>query len=131
MIEGAVEPPNTNAGRLIETSNRFTNSLLTIGEKRSRKQLLVANSELNRAQLSEEWQTMTLGVANLAHRAKTVAAWASSAALLAAGVRALRRGPAPLGTAKSSWVQKMLNRARLASTIWFAFRARSEKDEHK
>jgi len=31
----------------------------------SRKQLLIAESELNRAQLSEEWQTMTHGVRDL------------------------------------------------------------------
>ena len=96
----------------------------------SRKQLLIAESELNRAQLSEEWQTITHGVRDVAHRAKTIAAWASSAALLVAGVTALRRHrPAP-GTAKSSWFQKILNGARLASTIWFAFRAHRHKEEH-
>src|SRR5208337_3744941 len=54
----------------------------------SRKRLLIAESELNRAQLSEEWQTMRHGARDLARRAKTIAAWASSAALLAAGVTA-------------------------------------------
>ena len=97
----------------------------------SRKQLLIAESELNRAQLSEEWETIAHGVRDLAHRAKTVAVWASSAALLVAGVTALRRGtPAP-GTSKSSWFQKILNGARMASTIWFAFRARGEKEGYK
>jgi hypothetical protein len=93
----------------------------------TRKKLLIAESELNRAQVSEEWQTMTHGVVDLAHRAKSFAAWASSAALLAAGVTALRRGPPVPGTAKSSRFQKILNGARLASTIWVAFRARGEK----
>ena len=97
----------------------------------SRKQLLIAESDLNRAQLSEEWQIMTHGVRDLAHRAKTMAAWASSAALLVAGVTALRRGPPAPGTAKSSWFQTILNGARLASTIWFAFRARGEKEEQE
>jgi hypothetical protein len=131
MIEDPMEPPNTNAGRFVETSNRFARRQLTIGEKRSRKQLLVADSELNRAQLSQEWQTMTLGVANLGHRAKTMAAWASSAALLAAGVSTLRRGPVALGNVKSSWVQNILGGARLGSTIWFAFRNRGQKDKRK
>jgi hypothetical protein len=98
-----------------------------VGLLESRKQLLIAESELNRAQVSEEWRTMTQGVAGLAHRAGTIAAWASSAALLAAGVRALRRGPPAPGTAKSSRFQKILNGARLASTIWVAFRAHGEK----
>ena len=96
-----------------------------------RKQLLIAESELNRAQLSEEWQRMAHGVRNLAHRARTIAALASSATLLVAGVTALWRGPRTAGTVKSSWFQKILNGARLASTIWFALRARGEKEEPK
>ncbi len=94
-----------------------------------RKQLLIAESELNRAQLSEEWQTLRHGALDLAHRAKTIAAWASSAALLAAGVAALRRGPPAPGAAKPSRFQTLLNAARLASNIWFAFRARAKKEE--
>jgi hypothetical protein len=97
----------------------------------SRKQLLIAESELSRVQLSEEWQTITHGVVDLAHRAKTIVAWASSAALLVAGVKALRRGPPAPGGAKSSWFQSILHGARLGSTIWSAFRARGEKKEHK
>ncbi len=95
----------------------------------SRKQLLIAESELNRAHLSEEWETITHGVARLAHRAKTIAAWASSAGLLAAGVSAWRRGPSTPGTPARSWVQKMLNGARLASTVWVAFRSHGEKKQ--
>jgi hypothetical protein len=37
----------------------------------SRKQVLIAEGELNRVQLSEEWQTITHGIVDLAHRAKT------------------------------------------------------------
>jgi hypothetical protein len=92
---------------------------------------LIAESELNRAQLSEEWQTMAHGVRDLAHRAKTVAVWASSAALLVAGVTALRRGPPAPGTAKSSWFKKILEGARVASAIWFAFRARGHQEERQ
>ena len=95
----------------------------------SRKQLLIAESELNRAQLSEEWHTMTHGVRDLAHRAKTIAAWASSAALVVAGVTALRRDSTRSGTAMSSWFQKILKGARVASTLWLAFRSRGEKNE--
>jgi hypothetical protein len=97
----------------------------------SRKQLLIAESELNRTQLSEEWQTMAHGVRGLLRRAKTIAAWGSSAALLVAGVTALRRGPPAPGTAKTSWLQKILNGARVASAIWFAFRARSHEEQYK
>jgi len=96
----------------------------------SRKQLLIAESELNRAQVLEEWQTIVQGVVDFVHRAKTMATWTSSAAVLAAAVTGLRRGPSKPGTAKSSWVQNILSGARLASTIWFAFHARGEKREH-
>jgi predicted ATPase len=68
-----------------------------------RKQLLIAESELNRAQLSEEWRTMAHGVRDLAHQAKTMAAWASVAAFLVAGWTVWRRGRLAPGVAKSSW----------------------------
>lgn len=97
----------------------------------SRKQLLIAESELNRAQLSEDWQTIEHSVREVAHRAKTIGGWASSAVMLVAGVAALRRGPTAPGNAKSSWFQKILAGARVASTIWFAFRSRREKKEHR
>jgi hypothetical protein len=50
--------------------------------------------------------------------------------MLVAGVAALRRGPPGPDKPKSSWFQKILNGARVASTIWFAFRARAEKEGH-
>ena len=95
----------------------------------ARKQLLVAESELNRQQLSAEWQAMAHGVRNFAHRTKTMVAWASSTALLVAGVAALRRAPPRSRDAKSSWLQKILKGARAASTLWLAFRPLGEKHE--
>ena len=97
----------------------------------SRKQLLIAESELNRAQMSEEWRTMAQGVRNRAYRVNTMGAWISSAALLLTGLAALRRGPLAPGTAKSSWFQDIVNGARLASTIWLALRAPGQQDERK
>ena len=94
-----------------------------------RKQLLVAESELNRAELADEWQAMAHGVRDFAYRARSIAAWASSAALLVAGVNALRRAPPKSGAAKSSSFQKILDGARVASTLWFTFRARGDKHE--
>jgi hypothetical protein len=97
----------------------------------ARKQLLIAESELNRAQLSEEWRTLTHGVGDLAHRANTMGAWVSSVAMLVAGLLARRSCPLPPGAAKPSWFQKILNGARLAATIWLAFRAGGEKEVHQ
>jgi hypothetical protein len=92
----------------------------------SRKQLLIAESEINRAQLSEEWRTMAHGAGSLAHRAKTIGSWASATALLVVGVAGLRRGPRAAGV-KSGRFPRILNGVRLASAIWLAFRARGER----
>ena len=89
--------------------------------------MLIAESELNRAQLSLEWMAMTHGIRGLSHRVRQVGAWASAAAALLTGLTTWRsRAPS---AAKSSWLQKLLNGARWASTIWFAFRARGQKEE--
>ena len=72
---------------------------------------------------------MAHGVRDLAHQARTIAAWASSAALLVAGFTALRRSPPAPGAAKLSWFQKILSGARVASMVWSAFRARGQKEE--
>jgi hypothetical protein len=90
----------------------------------SRKQLLIAESELNRAQLSEEWQTMTHGLRDLAHQSKTIGAWASAGALLVAALAAFRHRKAMPAEEKPSWFQTVLKGAQLANSIWLAFRPR-------
>jgi len=90
----------------------------------SRKQLLIAESELNREQLIEEWQTMSLGVHALGARVKSISSLASAAALLAAGVSVFRRGRASPNGAKASWLGMALKGAKVASAIWVACRAR-------
>jgi len=90
----------------------------------SRKRLLVAESEINRVQLLNEWQTMTVGVRSLADQVKSVSSLASAAALLVAGVAAFRRGRASPSGGKSSWLQTALKGAQVASSIWLAIRAR-------
>lgn len=88
-----------------------------------RKQLLVAESEINRFRLAEEWQAMTQGVRGLAHRTKTVAVWGAPAAVVMAALAAFwRRKSAPTAP-QSTWLQRMVNGVRLASTCWFAYRA--------
>ena len=93
----------------------------------SRKQRLLAESDLSRARLSEEWRTMAHRTGGLARRAATVGAWASSAVLLVAGVTVLRRGPRPARALKSGWFPMLLKGVRLASAIWQGFHARGEK----
>jgi len=88
-----------------------------------RKQLLLAESELNRAQLAGDMVALKSGVRTLANRAKSFESIASSAAILVAGLAAFRRGePANIG-AKPSWPQIILKSASLVSTLWLAFRS--------
>ena len=90
----------------------------------SRKQILIAESEINRAQLLGEWQAMTDGIRGLSDRVKSVGSIASAAAVLLAGLSAFRRGKSVSTGAKSSWFQSALNGAQLAGSLWLAYRAR-------
>lgn len=95
------------------------------------KQLLLAESELNRALLAGDMAALAAGVGALTDRARCFGWIASSAALLAAGVAAFQRGK-PVGeNAKCSWGQRILNGVRLASTIWFTFRGYGKNVERK
>jgi hypothetical protein len=96
-----------------------------------RKELLVAESELNRAQLVEEWQAMTDGVRTLGARVKSISTLASGAALVAAAVSAYRRGRASTNGAKSSWLQMALKGAKIAGPIWLALRSQARYQKNK
>ena len=90
----------------------------------SRKRRLIAQSESNRAQLAEEWQTMRRGLREAGRWAETIAAWAPLITLLASGAAALTRGsPAP-DAAKPSWLKRALNGARAAWDLWLALGGR-------
>ena len=95
------------------------------------KRLLIVESELNRATLAEEWQTIRQELSGLAHRAKTIGGWVSAAALLAGGVTACCGAPPEPAPSKVSWLQKVLRGARFALTLWLALRPRAEKAEAK
>ena len=90
----------------------------------SRKKLLVAESEINRVRMQEEWHAMTDGIRSLADRVRSVSSLAPAAALLVAGVSAFRCGKSVSMGAKPSWFQSALKGARMAGSIWLAFRAR-------
>jgi len=90
----------------------------------SRKQLLVAESELNRAQLVQEWQTMADGVRSVADRTRTVSSLALAAASLIAGLGFFRRTRSAPGDERPSWWQTILKGAPLAGSLWSKFRPR-------
>ena len=88
----------------------------------SRKKLLIAESELNRAQLVQELQTISDEVRSLANQARAVGSLASAAASLIAGLASFRRKkPAPAAE-KPSWLQTILKGAQLAGSLWSEFR---------
>lgn len=89
----------------------------------SQKQLLIAESELNRVQLVQEWQMLTDEVQALTHQARTVSSLVSSAISLIAGLMAIgRKKPAPAAE-KTSWWQSLLKGAGFFGTIWSEFRS--------
>jgi hypothetical protein len=91
-----------------------------------RKELLIAESEINRAQLLDEWQTMSDGVHTVTHHVKIVSSLAGVAALVVAGISAFRRSQAMPSDAKTSWLSPLLKGAQLATSLWQAFRTRQE-----
>lgn len=90
----------------------------------SRKQLLIAESEINRLQMQDEWRAMTNRVRSLADRAKSFGSIASSVAVLVAGLAAFLRGKSLDADAKPSRLQTILKGAGLIFTLWMAFRSR-------
>jgi hypothetical protein len=85
---------------------------------------LVAESEINRTQLLEEWQAMTEGVRTFTDRMRSVGAFTSAAALVAAGLAAFRQRKPATVESKPSWFRTALKGAKLAGSLWLAFRAR-------
>src|ERR1019366_4564962 len=91
----------------------------------SRKQLLIVESELNRAQLAGDLAALKADVRALSDRAKSISSIASSVAMLVTGLAALTRGKTAESGAKRSWLQRILKGVGLISTIWLAFRSQS------
>ena len=90
----------------------------------ARKQLLIAESELNRAELLQDCQALAVGGRDLIRQFSSIGSMASSTMSLVAGLTAFAGGNSKPAVAPSSWLQKILSGVRLASTIWLLFRAR-------
>jgi hypothetical protein len=89
----------------------------------SRKQLLIAESELNRAQLVRELETIADQVHSFVDRAATVGSLASLSASLMIGLTCFRRGKTATAAGKPSWLQTILAGAQLARSLWTRFRS--------
>jgi hypothetical protein len=97
----------------------------------SRKKLLVAESDLNRAHLFQEWRTMADEVHTLTKRARTVGTLASVAASLAAGLMSFRRKKSSPAGEKPSRLQTLLRGAGLVFTLWQTFRSQGHEQKDK
>jgi len=90
----------------------------------SRKQLLLAESELNRAHLIEDLAALTADVRSLTEHAQSFNSITSSAAMLVTGLAALRGAKPPASAPKRSWMQTLLNGAGLLSLAWRVLRSK-------
>jgi len=90
-----------------------------------RKDLLIAESELNRAQLMEEWEAATEWHRTLSAGARTIGSVASAVALLVSGVRAFRRKRDPKDGSGVSWLQPLIKGAGLISSLCETYRSRA------
>jgi len=85
-----------------------------------RKQLLIAESELNRAQLSDECRVMREGVRGAAQQARNILLSISAPALLVAGLLLLRQKRNASSGEKSSFLGRALKVAYWAGSIFLA-----------
>jgi len=95
----------------------------------SRKQLLIAESELNRAQLVQEWQTITDEVHSLTSQARTVSSIASAVASLVAGLASCRHKKSAPAAQKPSWWQTILKGVGAVSSFWTEYRSQRRDQE--
>jgi len=90
----------------------------------SRKQLLIAESELNRAQLVGDMVALRADVRTFVDCAKSLGSIASSATSLIAGLASFRCSKSASVEERPSWWQILLKGAPLAGLLWSKFRSR-------
>jgi len=88
----------------------------------ARKQLLIAESELNRAQLVREMAAFKADVRILADHAKSFTSIASSAASLITGLASFRHARSTPAGERPSWWQMFLTSVPLVGSLWSKFR---------
>ena len=89
----------------------------------AQKQLLLAESELNRAQLAQEWRALADEAHALADQAQTIRSLATAAATLVAGLASFRHKKSSPAVEKPSWWQTLLQGAGVVGKFWQTFRA--------
>jgi hypothetical protein len=96
----------------------------------SRKRLLVAESELNRAQMVADLSALKSDARALVDHVTSFGSIASTVARLVSGLAAFKREEPENGDGKSHWFRKIIRGAGLVSSVWRAFRPKErEKNE--
>jgi hypothetical protein len=90
-----------------------------------RKQMLLAESELNRVQFIHEWSDLKSELHRLTGPLRTVGAVASSVARVGATFSLLRRfWTRGEPKEKKSWVSMLLDGAKTGASLWLMLRSR-------
>jgi hypothetical protein len=90
----------------------------------ARKKLLLAESDINRALLLQEWQALGGGVRSVSDQAKSFASIASNILLLASELLRFASRKDEAAGSKPSWFRRIARGAHLAITLWLAFRSK-------
>jgi hypothetical protein len=96
-----------------------------------RKQFLIAESELNRAQLADDWAVMSAGIRSFIGRTESFGSIVSGIALLVTGLAAIRRARSASADARPSWWRTILSVAGVISSAWMALRAKRPDRENQ
>jgi hypothetical protein len=87
-----------------------------------RKQLLVAESEVNRVQLANDWQGLTDEFQHLSHHAQSLCG--SVASLASVGIAGVNAFKELRGRHKKSWFANILSGVRVGAAMFQTFRSR-------
>jgi len=93
-----------------------------------RKQLLLAESELNRAELVEEWKAISVVFHGVADRARKYGSVALSASVLMAALTYFWRIKSAPAQQKPTWWQLLLKGAKLGASLWSQFGQRPKSE---
>jgi hypothetical protein len=97
----------------------------------AQKQMLIAESELNRPQLLHDWRTLTDEVHALATEARTFRSFVAATTTLVTGVASFWRNKTAPAPEKPSWLKTIFAGAAQLSGLWQAFRAPGPEPKDK
>ena len=92
---------------------------------------MIAESEINRTQLVQDWQVMRGEVHLLANQARSISSIASAVASLVAGLASCRRKASAPDSKKPSWWQTILKGVGAVGSFWSEFRSQHREQADK